>query len=54
MKKVTVIQVVVGASSTLTTGFEKYFAAIGINVKSEQVQKTALLGTVRILRLVLG
>ena len=51
MKEVTVIPVVVGALGAISTGFEKY---IGIKMRVEHAQKTALLGTARILRLVLG
>ena len=54
MKKVIVISVVVGALNAISTGFEKYVAAFGIEVKVEHAQKTASLGTARILRLVLG
>ena len=45
MKKVIVIPVVVGALGEVSTGLEKYFAAIGIEMK---VQKTVLLGRGRI------
>ena len=38
----------------MSTGFEKYIAAIGIEMRVEQAQKTALLETARILRPVLG
>ena len=47
------ILVVAGALGAILTGFEKYIAAIGIEMKVEHAQKTALLGTARILRLVL-
>ena len=47
------ILVVTGALGAILTGFEKYIAAIGIEMKVEHAQKTALLGTARILRLVL-
>ena len=53
-KEVVVIPVVVGALDAMPTGFEKYIAAIGIEIRVEHAQKTALLGTERILRLVLG
>ena len=53
MKEVIVISVVVGALSAISTGFEKYIAAIGIKMRVEHAQKTALLGTAMILRLVL-
>ena len=56
MKEVIVILVVVGASGAISPGFEKYIAAIGIEMRVEhaqKTQKTALLGTANILKLVL-
>ena len=52
MKEVIVIPVVVGALRAVSNGFEKYIAAIGIELRVEHAQKAALLGTARILRLV--
>ena len=54
MKEVIVIPVAVHALSEISTGFEKYIAAIRIEMRVEQEQKTALLWTARILRLLLG
>ena len=54
MKEVIVILVVVGALGAISTGFEKYVEAIGIEMRVEHAQKTALLGTARTLRLVPG
>ena len=58
MRVVIVIPIVVGALGAISTGFEKYIAAIGIEMRVEHVQKnpekTALLGTAKILKLVLG
>ena len=54
MKKVIVIPLVVGALGAISADFEKYVAAIGIGMKVEHAQKTTLLETTRILRLVLG
>ena len=54
MKEVIVIPVVVRALGAISTGFEKYTAAIGIEMRLEYPQKTALLVIARILRLVLG
>ena len=54
MKGVIVIPVVVGTLGALSTSFEKYIAAIEIEMRVEHAQKTALLMTARILRLVLG
>ena len=46
--------VVVGALDAMSTGFEKYIAAIGIEMRVEHAQKTALLEIAKILRMVLG
>ena len=54
MKKVIVIPLVVGALGAISADFEKYVAAIGIEMKVEHAQKTTLVETTRILRLVLG
>ena len=47
MKKVVVIPIVVGA---ITTKFEKYNESLGIEIRIKHVQKSALLGTARIIR----
>ena len=44
MKKVIVIPVVVGALGAISAGLEKYFAAIGIEMKVEHVQKNSPIG----------
>ena len=54
MQKVTIIPVVVGALGAITNLFGKCMQEIGIDIRIEHVQKTALLGTARVLRLVLG
>ena len=54
MKKVVVIPIVVGALGTITTKFEKYIESLGIEIRIEHVQKSALLGTARIIRKVLS
>ena len=54
MKKVVVIPIVVGALGTITTKFEKYIESIGIEIRIEHVQKSALLETARIIREVLS
>ena len=54
MKEVIVILVFVTALGAISTGFEKYIAAIPIEMRVGHTQKTALLRTARILRLVLG
>ena len=53
MRKVEVIPVVVGALGAVSKGLNKSLQNIGIRVRPGQVQKTALLGTARILRRVL-
>ena len=54
MKKVIVIPIVVGALGTITTKFEKYIESLGIEIRTEHVQKSTLLGTARIIRKVLS
>ena len=54
MKKVVVIPIVVGALETITTKFEKYIESLGIEIRIEHVQKSALLVTARIIRKVLS
>ena len=49
IKKVVVIPIVVGALETNTTTFEKYIESIGIEIRIKHVQKSALLGTARII-----
>ena len=44
------IPIVVGASRTLRTKFEKYIESLEIEIRIEHVQKSALLGTARITR----
>ena len=53
MKEVIVIPVVVGALGAISTGFEKYIAPIGIEMRVEHAQKTTLLGTARILSIII-
>ena len=54
MKKVVVIPIVVGALGTTATKFEKYIESFGIEIRIKHVQKSALLGTARIIRKVLS
>jgi len=54
MRKVSVIPIVVGALGAVSTRFQNFVKDIGITLKIEYAQKTALLGTARILRLVLN
>ena len=48
-KKVVVIPIVVGALGTITTKFEKYIESLGIEIRIENVQKSALVRTARII-----
>ena len=54
MKKVIVISLIVGALEIITTKFEKYIKNLGTEIKIKLVQKSALLGTARIIRKVLS
>ena len=54
IRKVSVISVVVGALGAVSTRFEKFVKDIGITLKIEHAQKTALFDTARMLRLVLS
>ena len=50
LKKVTVIPVVTGALGWISNCFGSYMGKVGVEVKLQVVQKTALLGTASILR----
>ena len=50
LRKVTVIPVVVSALRCVTKDAEQCIEKIGIKIRTEVIQKTALLGTARILR----
>ena len=54
MKKVIVIPLVVGALGAMSADFEKYVAAIGIEMKVGHAQKTTSFERTRILGFVLG
>ena len=54
MKKVEIIPIIVGELGTVSKNFGKYVEITGIELNIEHAQKTALFGTARILRLVLG
>ena len=54
MKKVEVIPIIIGALDTVSKNFEQHVKETGIKMNIEYAQKTSLLGTARILRLVLG
>ena len=50
MKKVIVIPIIVGALGTMSKDLENYIEQLGVTIRLEHLQKTALLGTARILR----
>ena len=50
MKKVKVIPVVIGALGAISDKFDKHTEEIGVQIRLQVIQKTALLGTARILR----
>uniref|UniRef100_A0A0L8GBW9 Uncharacterized protein n=1 Tax=Octopus bimaculoides TaxID=37653 RepID=A0A0L8GBW9_OCTBM len=50
MRKVMAKPVIIGALGAVSKGFEKHIKNIGVAVRLEMIQKTALLGTSRILR----
>ena len=54
MKKVKVIPVVIGALGAISDKFDKHTEEIGVQIRLQVIQKTALLGTARILRNVLS
>ena len=53
MRKVIVVPVVIGALGAVSVNFKEYIKRIGAKVRLEVIQKTALLGTAKILRKVL-
>ena len=50
MRKVIVVSDVIGALQAVSVNFKKYMKQIGVKVSLEVIQKTALLGTAKILR----
>ena len=56
MQKVIVVPVVIGSDGAIShsVNFNEYMKRIGVNVRLEVIQKTALLGTAKILRKVLS
>ena len=49
MKKVVLIPIVLGTLGTITTKFEIYIESLRIEIRIEHVQKSALLGTAKII-----
>ena len=54
MREVIVVPVVIGALGALSVNFIEYMKRVRVNVRLEVIQKTALLGTTKILRKVLS
>ena len=54
MRKVIVVPVVIGALGDVSANFKEYIWRIGAKVRLAVIQKTALLGTAKILRKVLS
>ena len=50
MKKVDIVPVVIVALGAVGKNFEQYMERLGIQIKTEHLQKKALLGTARIFR----
>ena len=50
MRKVVVVPVVIGALGAVSVNFKEYMKRIDVNVRLGVIQKTALLGTAKILR----
>ena len=53
LRKVSVVPVVIGALGAVTTNFRKHLDSLHCNLSISNIQKTALLGSARILRMVL-
>ena len=54
MKSVTVLPTVIGALGAVSQQFAGYVNKVGANIKLEIIQKTAFLGTARLVRKVLS
>ena len=54
MNKVAVIPVVIGALGVISDKFERHMQKLEVKIAMEVIQKMALLGTARILRIVLS
>ena len=51
IRKVIVVSVVIGALRAISVNFKEYMKRIGMNMRLEVIQKIALLGTAKILRM---
>ena len=54
MRKVIVVPVVIGSRGAVSVNFKECMKRIGVNGRLDVIQKTALLGTAKILRKVLS
>ena len=54
MRSVTVVPVVIGALGVILDKFEKHIEKLGVMIATDVIQKTALLGSARLLRKVLS
>ena len=53
LRKVYIVPVVIGALGAVTSNFSKYLDSIHCNLSVSKLQKTAVLGSARILRMVM-
>ena len=51
IRKVIVVPVVIGALRAISVNFKEYMKRIGMNMRLEVIQKIALLGTAKMLRM---
>ena len=51
IQKVIVVPVVIGALRAISVNFKEYMKRIGMNMRLEVIQKIALLGTAKMLRM---
>ena len=51
IRKVIVVPVVIGALRAISVNFKEYMKRIGVNMRLEVIQKIALLGTAKMLRM---
>ena len=54
MRSATVVPIVIGALGVISDKFEKHIKKLGVKFAIDVIQKTALLGSARILRKVLS
>ena len=54
IRSATVVPVVIGALGIISEKFEKHIKKLGVKITIDVIQKTALLGSARILRKVLS